>query len=378
MTPGTEHWLPAMRRRQRPVENALGTRQVMIAICNRFESSSPASADEKRALIENWTRAFSQFRDEFPDGQDIAPKHTVFLPVEDAESNWMSSLGNVCETAGNEIEFLAPRTVQSADRFREIILRGKEILSEHGWLSRDETGAIRYGLIHNGSAERSAPLVPHAEVLRGTGCYASFLWQSDPNHIPPEYENSLCYFHEGEAASPRRGLRRVRAERGTRSECEEDILVVPPPHARDRDRKKFGLLPHFETGELSAAEPPSRDRLRLWLDCRITVEARPNWVFITLHIDGSRPENSRMLLGEPMRKFYRTLAELSERDRSLRFHCVTARELVNILHAAEAGHSGNPLQFREFRYLAPAALARESSEESAQSLSNRSDAIHIH
>jgi len=29
---------------------------------------------------------------------------------------------------------------------------------------------------------------------------------------------------------------------------------------------------------------------------------------------------------------------------------VTARELVNILHAAEVGHSGNPGDFRDFCY----------------------------
>ncbi|MEI9896304.1 MAG: hypothetical protein WDN28_21180 [Chthoniobacter sp.] len=82
----------------------------------------------------------------------------------------------------------------------------------------------------------------------------------------------------------------------------------------------------------------------------MAVEARPNWVFVKLHTHGARPDNTRMLLGEPMRAFHRSLAKLAAKDPSLRFHYVTARELVNILHAAEAGHSGNPDQFRDFRY----------------------------
>jgi len=57
-----------------------------------------------------------------------------------------------------------------------------------------------------------------------------------------------------------------------------------------------------------------------------------------------------MLLGEPMRAFHRALAKMANRDHTIRFHYVTARELVNIVHAAEAGHSGNPGQFRDFRY----------------------------
>ena len=69
-----------------------------------------------------------------------------------------------------------------------------------------------------------------------------------------------------------------------------------------------------------------------------------------LHTHGAKPENTRMFLGEPMREFHRSLARLAGRDNTICFHYVTARELVNILHAAEAGHSGNPGQFRDFRY----------------------------
>ena len=66
-----------------------------------------------------------------------------------------------------------------------------------------------------------------------------------------------------------------------------------------------------------------------------------------------------MLLGEPMRAFHRSLAEMAAADASLRFHYVTARELVNLVHAAEAGHSGEPGPFRDFRYRrADASLAR--------------------
>src|SRR5262249_1976285 len=105
-----------------------------------------------------------------------------------------------------------------------------------------------------------------------------------------------------------------------------------------------------ENGDLTAANPPTIERLRLWLECQITVEDRPNWLFVKLHTHGAKPENSRMLLGEPMRAFHRALVKLGAEDPSLCFHYVTARELVNILPAAEAGPSGNPGQFRDFRY----------------------------
>ena len=356
MIRGLENWLPALRRKQRPIENALGTRHVMITICNRFETS-PAAGEESPALMENWRRDLTRLGDEFRDGQGIAPRHTFFLPAEAAEAAWLPELGELCRARGNEIELMAPRPIESAERLREMIERGKSALARHGWLTCDKTGGIRYGFIQGAKASHSPCLISHQAVLRETGCYASFLPPALVDGVPPEFDNSLCYAYDRDLKDRPGGLRRVRAEREPRTEADDGLLVVPPPSARDWNRKKFGLLPRVEISELSATRPPSRERLRLWLDCRITVEARPNWVFITLHTNGLEPENSRMLLGEPMRKFYRTLTKVAADDESLRFHCVTAREFINILHAAEAGHSGNPSQFREFRYPAPAAFS---------------------
>ena len=59
--------------------------------------------------------------------------------------------------------------------------------------------------------------------------------------------------------------------------------------------------------------------------------------------------NSVTLLGEPMRAFHRHLAERAMVDETFHFHYVTAREMVNILHAAEAGEQGNPGAFRDYR-----------------------------
>jgi hypothetical protein len=354
MTRGFENWLPALRRRQRLVENALGTRHVMIAICNRFERSEQAAQDGKPALLENWRRDLSRLADEFHDAQGIAPKHTFFLPTEEAEAAWVPELGDLCKRAGNEIELMAPRPIESAECLRETIERAKNGLARHGWLSRDKAGAVRYGFVQGAKAPR---LNSHQAILTETGCYASFLPPDLVDGVPPEFDNTLCYSYDRDQKDRPKRLRRVRANRDPRIEAHDGLLLVPPPFARDWNQKKFGLLPSLEMSELSATKPPSQERLRLWLDCRITVEARPNWVFITLHTNGLEPENSKMLLGEPMREFYRTLTKVVADDESLRFHCVTAREFINILHAAEAGHSGNPSQFREFRYQAPLAFS---------------------
>jgi hypothetical protein len=57
-----------------------------------------------------------------------------------------------------------------------------------------------------------------------------------------------------------------------------------------------------------------------------------------------------MLLGAQMQEFHRSLPDYAAAHPGFHFHYVTARELVNIVHAAEAGETGNPGGYRDFRY----------------------------
>jgi hypothetical protein len=58
-----------------------------------------------------------------------------------------------------------------------------------------------------------------------------------------------------------------------------------------------------------------------------------------------------MLLGKQMHEFHKSLPQFAAAHPGFRFHYVTARELVNIVHAAEAGKTGDPAEFRDFRYV---------------------------
>ena len=67
--------------------------------------------------------------------------------------------------------------------------------------------------------------------------------------------------------------------------------------------------PRIENGELTGARPPTMDRLRLWRQAAISVQGRPNWVFIKLHCHGMDPRDTRALLGHPMQQFLKALTE---------------------------------------------------------------------
>ena len=350
-------WLPAWHRREKYGQHALGTRHVMLAICDHFEPFHGVEKQEALSRVETWRRELPPLVADFRDADGIPPKHTFFYPIEQYDAEVVQRIAEVCMANGSETEIHLHHDNDTAENLRRTLEQGIERFASHGLLSRDDTGALRYGFIHgNWALDNSHPEGRHCgvrnelRVLRQTGCYADFTLPSAPERTQTRIINSVYYARGTDRPKSHDGGRRVRADRDPQKEREDELLLVQGPLALNWQRKKFGVLPRIENGDLTAANPPTIERLRLWLDCQIAVEGRPNWLFVKLHTHGAKPENTRMLLGEPMRAFHRALAKLAARDHTLCFHYVTARELVNILHAAEAGHSGNPGQFRDFRY----------------------------
>lgn len=350
-------WLPAWWRRSEAGKPVLGNRHVMIAVCDHFEPFHGVEKDEALARVATWRRDFGQLAGEFWDADGQPPKHTFFYPIEQYDADVVSALAELCHATGSETEVHLHHDRDTAENLRSTLGQGIDRLAGHGLLSRDESGALRYGFVHgNWALDNSHPAGRHCgvrnelRILRETGCYADFTLPSAPNRTQTRTINSLYYARATDAPKSHDAGRRVRVEREPHRAAADELLIVQGPLALNWQRKKFGFLPRIENSDLTAANPPTRDRLRLWLDCAIAVEGRPNWLFIKLHTHGAKPENTRMLLGEPMRAFHRALAEMAAADSALRFHYVTARELVNILHAAESAHSGEPGVFRDHCY----------------------------
>jgi hypothetical protein len=88
---------------------------------------------------------------------------------------------------------------------------------------------------------------------------------------------------------------------------------------------------------------------------------RPDWYFAKLHTHGATEANAPMLIGESAIRFHQDLADRARRDANFRYHYVTAREMYNLVLAAQAHWSGSVAQARDFHLLftaAPSAASR--------------------
>jgi hypothetical protein len=122
-------------------------------------------------------------------------------------------------------------------------------------------------------------------------------------------------------------------------------IMVQGPLTPDIRRGRFGI----DNGSLTRLNPASLRRLENWKRAAISVQGRPDWLFIKLHCHGMDPRHDDAILGEPMAHFLRDLVGGAE-PRGETLHFVSAREMVNIILAACDGREGNPGEYRDYRF----------------------------
>jgi hypothetical protein len=285
-------------------------------------------------------------------GVDIPPKVTIFYPPSDLPKTDDTALLAFCRATGSEIELQAQRHTGESHDSLVSLTRAREELRERHLLSTDESGAAVFAL-HSSAPQNfgTQGSLRGCHLLRAAGCYARFT--KAPLRSRKEKLPLPRIYYRSADELPR--SRRVRSDREIRNASSDELLTIEQPITVDWSRRRLGLLPRLESGCISSDNAGSVHHLRMWMDCRITLEGRPNWLFVTLPVQCRTGAPSAST--EVLRRFKEMTSQVAAADRALRFHYVTARELVNIVHAAEAGHSGDPAQFRDFRYRRAQALA---------------------
>ncbi len=352
MLRGLDRWLGSWIFRKRTAPPP-GARHVLIAVCDHYEPFHHADKTTALARVAHWQKEHAAMCADFRDSDEIPPRHTFFYPIEQWDTDVCGRLADLCHSTGGEAEIHLHHDNDTEENLRATLIAGKERLSSLGLLSRDAKGDVRYGFIHgNWALDHSHPdgkgcgVPDELPILRDTGCYADLTLPSAPSPCQVRTINSLYYAREdGKARSHETGT-----PAGITPPHGDALLCVQGPLCLNWQRRKFGIIPRIENSDLTGINPPTAQRLRLWEKTHIHVAGRPDWLFVKLHTHGAIERNSVTLLGEPMRAFHRHLAERAKNDETFHFHYVTAREIVNILHAAEAGEQGNPGAFRDYRY----------------------------
>lgn len=371
-------WLPSYvwQRLTRSVPR--GTVHLIIALADHFEPAilpedgrARASFGEQERRVEQWCTDYPRAVDSWRDHEGRPLVHTYFYPAEQYDRTLVDRLAAHCHSGWGELEIHLHHGVDAPDtaentrrqlvRFRDALVRDHQSLC-----FLDGSPEPRYAFVHgnfalaNSAGDYACGVDDEMAILASTGCYADFTMPASAFHpaqigkINSLYESSLPLT----AQAPHRTGRDLRAGRAPQI----FPLNVQGPLMVDFDRHARNGIGRFENAALTGGNPPGLRRLGLWKKAAISVQGRPDWLFIKLHCHSMDPTQRDSVTGMAMQRFLGELMN-SARDRHEVIHFVTARQMVNIIWAACDGREGNPGDYRDYRLkLAQAFPGRERKE----------------
>jgi hypothetical protein len=361
-------WLPGLlrARRNRKRTPTEGPIDVLLCVADHFE---PAHGDPglkvERARVDAWVEQLPRLATRFADADGRPPRHTFFFPAEEYRREHLDRLASLCEAGLGEVEVHLHHDDDTADNLRATLLEFKTRLAvDHGLLSSAPDGTVMYGFIHgNWALDNARPDGKHCgvnnelTVLRETGCYGDFTQPAAPNVSQTRTVNSV-YYAVDDPLAPRSHDYGVASQVG-QTPPPESLLMVQGPIALDWERRAFGVAPGLDVGAIdgSPGYGPALRRFRMWVDAGIGVCGRPEWVFVKIHTHGALERNASVLLGPPMVGFHEAINREFNDGARYRLHYVTAREMVNVVRAAEMGLSGNAGEYRDYMLPPPPAAS---------------------
>ena len=361
-----DKWLPgyvagAIRRMLRG-HRPSGLRHIFFCVADHFEPFvGGAGRAEALERVDAWVREYPARFSRFRDADGRPPRHTFFFPQDQYDGACLDRLRPLVEQGYGEVEVHLHHRDDTPDGLAEKLAGFRDVLHRrHGYLGTDSGRQPRYGFIHgNWALCNSRPdgdwcgVSEELAVLAATGCYADFTFPSAPSPTQPRLVNTI--YHARDRVGSPRGADSGRPVRVGGS-CEPgELMIIPGPLALNWRRRKWGLLPRLENSELSGVNPPGPERLGLWVRQQIHVAGRGDWVFVKVHTHGCVAANRAVLLGAAMEAAHAELGRRFNDGRRWCLHYVTARELYNLIRAAESSASAEPYAALGFEIAPPPA-----------------------
>ncbi|WP_426703017.1 hypothetical protein ACPPVV_08510 [Rhodanobacter sp. Col0626] len=352
-------WLGSYLRR-RPPPAVDGPVHVMFCFVDHFEPAwGKVDVTTQRQRVDRWCRDYRALASTHRDADGRPPQHTFFYPEEEYLEEHLQKIAALCAEGYGEIEIHLHHDDDTEANFRTTISRFNELLHErHGALPRDPlTGQLRFGFIHgNWSLDNSRAdgrwcgINNELILLRELGCYADFTLPSAPSDTQTRMINAI-YYATDDPLRPKSHNSGEPVRVG--GKASGDLMIVQGPLGLNWRERRFGLIPRIESADVRRNCPPTPARVDAWVRTGIHVEGRPEWIFVKVHTHGTQERDMDTLLGPAAHAMHDHLERHYNDGARHVLHYVTAREVYNIIKAAEAGKSGNPDAWRDFELPPP-------------------------
>ena len=329
---------------------------MLFCLADHFEPNhGQVTESHAEGRVRKWMEMYPAMADKFRDSDGFPPRHTWFFGSHH-DNRFLSDLSVLAFHGYGEIEYHLHHERDTEESLRDRIREDTKEFSRYGCLlTTGSSPAIRYAFIHgnwalaNSDGGRHCGVNGELRILEETGCFADFTMPSFGR--PQSRKVNAIYYPETSGNSPRGHDRGRNLEAGRKS-GNGLICMQGPLGIFFR-----GWRPRIENASVTVEEPAVPDRIDGWINSRIGVRGRPEWIFVKVHTHGGIERDWDALFGETAEMMHSYLATKFNDGERYQLHYVTAREMFNIARAAEFGMKGNPNEYRNFE-ISPYANSR--------------------
>lgn len=325
---------------KRPVIRVSEPINVVFCFVDHFEPAwnRASYADEVRR-VDKWVNEYPILAARHKDCNGRHPQHTFFYPEEQYRKEHLDKLSKLCKDGFGDVEIHLHHHDDTESALRAKIELFKGRLREHGLLSQQSDGTVTYGFIHgNWALDNSRKdgkwcgINNELTILKETGCYADFTMPSAPSETQTRKINSIYYATDDP-------FRAKSHNDGTDVQVSKpptgDLMIIQGPLTLDWKSRKWGFFPRVENGDVAGYNPPTPDRIDLWIKQHIHVKDEPNWIFVKVHTHGCQERHHSVLFGDVADEMYSYLEKRYNDGLKYRLHYMTAREMYDLIKRIE-------------------------------------------
>lgn len=331
-------------------------RHIIIAVCDHFDFGSSGEYREgEESILDRWEEEFPRLADKHRDSRGVKLKHSWFFPPHYHRGDYLERLVKLCARGYGEIEMHLhhdhiPPWPDTSETLRQKVRDCVEAYAKHGVFCLPD-GTRTFGFIHgdwaldNGRSGKYCGVNDEIRILAEEGCYADFTFPS-LHEAQPRKINAIYYVTD-DPQCPKSYDDGVDVTVGGR-ETGDLMLIQGPLGLGFKKKKWFPFYPAIEAAEIEGGNRPTIARVNEWLKAHVHVKGKPEWIFVKLHTHGAMENNYEHNFGKMADDFFSELEMKYNNSQDGLLHYVTAREMYNIIKAAEAGESGNPDLYRDY------------------------------
>jgi hypothetical protein len=345
-------WLPGYLRHHRPFDARRlgdGPIDVIVLVSDHYEPARRFGEAAATESVRSWCAAYEELAERHRDADGRPPQHTWFYRYDYPNPGCVQALAESTFRGFGEVEFHLHHGFDTHASFAATLREGLDWFNRFGAMLTAEPKPRRlFGYVagnwalDNGDGDVSlSGCDTELWALRDAGCYADFTFPAFSSHAQPRKSNAVYYATDD--PGPKSYDTGVDVAVGR--EPSGDLMIFEGPLVIDW---RYG---RFDDAAIETFAPPHPRRLDAWLSGNVHVPGRPEWVFVKLHTHAMQSRDA--FLGPEMDALFEEMSKVWNRP-PFRLHYATAREAYNLVKAAEAGHSGDPDDYRDFLIPPPA------------------------